>query len=66
LLVAEASFAWIADLDSPAESVAPRKCRAWMLLDAIATGHGLSVAELRQQADTAAQEGGAGNARFGL
>lgn len=56
LLVAEALFAWLAELDAPTKSATAKECRAWMLLDTIAAGHGLSVAELRHQAETAITE----------
>jgi hypothetical protein len=59
LLVAEALFALITELDAPTESATPRECRAWMLLDTIATGRGLSIAELHQQAGSATTESGA-------
>jgi hypothetical protein len=58
LLVAEALFALISKLDAPTESATAKECRVWMLLDTIATGRGLSIAELHRQAKSATSENG--------
>lgn len=53
LLVAEALFALISEVDAPTESATAKEYRAWMLLDTIAAGRGMTLAELRQQANAA-------------